>query len=45
MWWHTPTIPVFGRLRQKDHKFKVSLGYRSEILSQKKKKRKKLAYI
>jgi hypothetical protein len=26
-WWYVPTIPVFGRLRQEDHRFKVNLGY------------------
>jgi hypothetical protein len=27
MWWHTPVIPAFGRLRQKDGKFKACLNY------------------
>jgi hypothetical protein len=27
MWWHTPKIPAFRRLRQEDHEFKTSLGY------------------
>jgi hypothetical protein len=39
VWWYTPVIPELRRLRQEDHKFKVSLGY-IERLSQKKKKRK-----
>jgi hypothetical protein len=35
VWWYTAIISVLGRLRQKDHKFKVSLGYVAR-LSQKK---------
>jgi hypothetical protein len=27
VWWCPPIIPVLGRLRQKDSKFKDSLGY------------------
>jgi hypothetical protein len=27
VWWCTPVIPAFGRLRQEDHKLKFSLGY------------------
>jgi hypothetical protein len=27
MWGCMPVIPAFGKMRQKDHKFKVSLGY------------------
>jgi hypothetical protein len=27
-WWYTPAIPEFGRLRQKDHKFK---GYTARL--------------
>jgi hypothetical protein len=27
VWWCTPIIPALERLRQKDHKFKASLGY------------------
>jgi hypothetical protein len=26
-WWHTPVIPALGRLKQKNHGFKASLGY------------------
>jgi hypothetical protein len=26
-WWFTTVILAFGRLRQEDHKFEVSLGY------------------
>jgi hypothetical protein len=34
-WWYTPIIPALKRLRQKDHEFQPSLGYRNKILSQK----------
>jgi hypothetical protein len=27
-WWFTPVIPGLGRLKQEDHKFKVSLDYK-----------------
>jgi hypothetical protein len=27
-WWYTPVIPALGRLRQEDHDFEASLGYR-----------------
>jgi hypothetical protein len=27
VWWYTPVIPALRKLRQEDHKFKVSLGY------------------
>jgi uncharacterized Fe-S cluster-containing MiaB family protein len=27
-WWYMPIIPVLRRLRQVDHKFQASLGYR-----------------
>jgi hypothetical protein len=26
VWWYVPVISAVGRLRQKDHKFKASLG-------------------
>ena len=26
VWWHTLVIPVLGRLRQEDHRFKDSLS-------------------
>jgi hypothetical protein len=26
-WWCIPVIPALGRLRQKDHEFRASLGY------------------
>jgi hypothetical protein len=32
VWWYTPVIPVFGSLRQKDHKFKASLGLLARAL-------------
>jgi hypothetical protein len=27
VWWYMPVIPVFGRLRQEDYEFEVSLDY------------------
>lgn len=27
VWWHTPVILAFRRVRQEDLKFKASLGY------------------
>jgi hypothetical protein len=27
MWWFMPIIPALRRVRQKDHKFKASLGH------------------
>jgi ubiquinone/menaquinone biosynthesis C-methylase UbiE len=27
VWWYTSVIPVLGRLKQEDCKFKASLGY------------------
>jgi hypothetical protein len=40
VWWNTPVIPIFGRLRQEEDEFKVRLCYieRSYL---KKKERKK----
>jgi hypothetical protein len=32
VWWHMNIIPASGRLRQDNHKFAASLGYR-KILS------------
>jgi hypothetical protein len=40
MWCHTPIVSAPGRLRQKDHKFKVSLGH-SETLPEKNKEIRK----
>jgi hypothetical protein len=31
---HTPVIPALGKLRQKDLRFQVSLGYKVRLLSQ-----------
>jgi hypothetical protein len=28
VWWCISVVPVLGRLRQEDHKFKASLGYK-----------------
>lgn len=25
MWWHTPVLPVFGRMRQEDHEERPGL--------------------
>jgi hypothetical protein len=37
-WWCMSIIPALGRLRQEDHKFKVSLGYIGSPSLKKKKK-------
>jgi hypothetical protein len=52
VWWHTSVIPAFGRLRQEDCWFKVSLShseYQARVVYsknpiKKKKKRNKMAY-
>jgi hypothetical protein len=38
LWWFTPVIPAFRRLRQEDREFEASLGY---ITASKKNKNKK----
>ena len=35
--WHPPVIPELGRLRQGDHKFEISPGYRARTWLLKKK--------
>jgi hypothetical protein len=30
-WWHTPIIPILGRLRQEDNEFEDSLGYIARV--------------
>jgi hypothetical protein len=40
-WWYSPIIPAPGRLRQKDFKFQVSLGYIAKPCLKKKKKKRK----
>jgi hypothetical protein len=32
---YTSTIPVFGKLRQEDHKLKARLGYMWDLISKK----------
>jgi hypothetical protein len=40
VWWCTPVIPAFGRLRQEDHEFKASLGHIARLCLKKKDKKK-----
>jgi hypothetical protein len=28
-WWHTPVIPTVKRLKQENHEFQTSLGYKA----------------
>jgi hypothetical protein len=39
VWWNMPVIPAFRRLRQEDHKFKVSLSYITRHCLTKKKRK------
>jgi hypothetical protein len=39
--WYIPVIPALRRLKQKDLKFKASLGYIVRPVSKKKKKKKR----
>jgi hypothetical protein len=39
VWWCTPVIPAFGRLRQEDHEFKASLGHIARLCLKKKDKK------
>lgn len=32
MWWHTPVIPTLAGIRQENHEFKASLGYRACLI-------------
>jgi hypothetical protein len=42
VWWYISVIPALGRLKWKDHEFKVSLGYiRRSCLKHKTKENKK----
>jgi hypothetical protein len=40
VWWCISVIPVFGRLRQKDHEFEISLSFIETLFKKKEKGRK-----
>jgi hypothetical protein len=40
MWWYTPVILAFGKQRQEDCEFKVSLDYKACLKKQTKAKQK-----
>jgi hypothetical protein len=42
--WYMPVILVLRKLRQKDHKFKASLGQHCKILSKKQTNKQKIGW-